>query len=142
MMQAYPMPFFTKLEVSDMNRSLSWYNDVLHFDSVFQLPDSTGDIVMAHIRGEQYQDIMLILGRDNKDIKGKGVILNFLVKEVDSFAERAFTVGAKIVEGPINRPWNARELVLKDPDGYSITLSAAIYGDKSFEEIEEDIKTN
>ncbi|MFS1516636.1 hypothetical protein V1503_09095 [Bacillus sp. SCS-151] len=39
------------------------------------------------------------------------------------------------MEGPIDQPWNARELILKDPNDYTITLSMQINNDKSMDEI-------
>lgn len=139
-MEAYPMPLFVKLDVANMKKSLNWYKEVLHFHSIFELPDNDGNIVMAHIRGEKYQDIMLVSGQYNEEAIGKGVVLNFTVRDVNLFSENARKENAKIIEGPINRPWNASELVLKDPDGYQLTLSMNIDKDKDFDDIVEQIK--
>ncbi len=136
-MEFYPMPLFVKLAVENMERSLHWYTNVLGFESVFELPDDDGQAVMAHIRGQKYQDIMLVSDSKShaKRVKGQGVILNMTVDDVDSFATRANELKADIVEGPVDRPWNARELVLKDPDGYLITLSMVIDKQKTFTEV-------
>ncbi|MDQ0221110.1 VOC family protein [Peribacillus cavernae] len=139
-MEFYPMPLFVKLSVSDMERSISWYKRVLNFESVFELPGEKGNIVMAHIRGKKYQDIMLV-NQNEKLSNGKGVVLNFSVDDVDSFSDRAIKAGAKILEGPIDRVWNARELVLCDHDGYVITLSKGIDTGKAFEDVLEQVKS-
>ncbi|MCY9160700.1 VOC family protein [Bacillus atrophaeus] len=139
MTEFYPMPLFVKLSVSDIERSLSWYKAVLHFESVFELTGNDGKKVMAHIRGKKYQDILLESAQMNTDINGKGVKLNVTTDDVDSFFEKAKSVEAKITEGPIDRPWNARELVLQDPDGYLITLSMQIDKNKTMDEITEQI---
>ena len=131
----YPMPFFVKLSVGDMERSINWYKSVLNFESVFELRGENGEIVMAHIRGKKYQDIMLVADRNDKQGNGKGVVLNFSVDDVDIFSEPGIRANAEIIEGPINRPWNARELVMRDCDGYLITLSMGIDKEKAFDDV-------
>lgn len=136
-MEFYPMPLFVKLFVSSMEESLCWYKEVLRFESVFELPGNDGKTVMAHIRGQKYQDIMLVSESEQNDrnSNGKGVILNFSVENVDLIAEKASKANVIAVEGPIDRPWNARELVLRDPDGYLITLSMGIDKEKAFDDV-------
>ncbi|MDX8367057.1 hypothetical protein [Cytobacillus sp. IB215665] len=53
-MDYYPMPLFVKLSVENMDYSLKWYNEVIDFKSIFELPDKEGNTIMAHIRGEKY----------------------------------------------------------------------------------------
>ncbi|MEC2074624.1 VOC family protein [Metabacillus fastidiosus] len=134
-MEFYPMPLFVKMSVNNIEISLSWYKDVLNFQSVFELPDKDRKTVMAHIRGKKYQDIMLVSKQSDCESKGEGVILNFAVDDIDKFAIRAAKIGAEVKEGPVDRPWNARELVLKDPDGYVITLSMMIDKGKAFDDV-------
>lgn len=138
-MEFYPMPMFVKLSVHHMDRSLSWYKDVLDFEPVFELPDQNSKTVMAHIRGEKYQDIMLVSEQKEKEINGKGVVLNFTVEDIDFFSDRAIKARAEVVEGPVDRPWNARELVLKDPDGYLITLSMGVDKEKRFDDVMDQV---
>ncbi|MED4454239.1 VOC family protein [Metabacillus fastidiosus] len=139
-MEFYSMPLFVKMFVSNMAISLSWYKDVLNFKSVFELPDKDGKTVMAHIRGKKYQDIMLVSKQSDREFNGEGVILNFAVDDIDKFAIRATKIGAEVKEGPVDRPWNARELVLKDPDGYVITLSMMIDKGKAFDDVIDGVR--
>ncbi|ONK21109.1 glyoxalase/bleomycin resistance/extradiol dioxygenase family protein [Bacillus sp. VT-16-64] len=142
-MEFYPMPFFVKLFVSRMETSLSWYKNVLGFEPVFELPDKDGNVVMAHIRGKKYQDILLVLESEENDksSNGKGVVLHFSVEDVDLYAEKASAAKAFIVEGPIDRPWNARELTLRDLDGYVITLSMRIDREKTFDDVVSQVQS-
>jgi uncharacterized glyoxalase superfamily protein PhnB len=136
-MEFYPMPLFVKLSVSNMENSLCWYKEVLNFESVFELPGKDGKIIMAHIRGKKYQDIMLVAESAHKDINanGKGMVLNLSVDDVDLYSKKASKASAVVVEGPIDRSWNARELILRDLDGYLITLSMGINKEKEFNDV-------
>ena len=136
-MEFYPMPLFVKLSVSNMESSLCWYKEVLNFEPVFELPGKDGKTVMAHIRGKKYQDIMLVSEseQNDKNSNGKGVVLNFSVGDVDLYSKKASKANATVVERPIDRPWNARELVLRDLDGYVITLSMGIDKEKAFNDV-------
>jgi predicted enzyme related to lactoylglutathione lyase len=81
---------------------------------------------------------MLVQER-NKEPKGKGVVLNLTVEQIEEYYERALSERAVIVEKPIKRPWNAYELLLADYDGYLITLSMRLDQEKGFEEIVKDV---
>jgi uncharacterized glyoxalase superfamily protein PhnB len=142
-MEFYPMPLFVKLSVSNMENSLCWYKKVLNFESVFELPDKDGKIMMAHIRGKKYQDIMLVAESKQKEVNsnGKGIVLNFSVEDVDLYSKKASEARAVVLEGPIDRPWNARELVLKDLDGYLITLSMGIDRKKNFNDVINQVES-
>ena len=47
---------------------------------------------------------------------------------------------ARILEGPLDRPWNVRELVVLDPDGYRLVFNGPVPGAelRSFDEIVAD----
>ena len=42
---------------------------------------------------------------------------------VDRLAERAREIGAQILAGPSTQPWQTREVMLADPDGYRLTFT-------------------
>ncbi|WP_214484192.1 VOC family protein [Bacillus sp. SM2101] len=134
-MEYYPMPLFVKLSVKNMDDSLKWYNEVINFNSIFELPDKEGNTIMAHIRGEKYQDILLLKDNSQDKCSKQGIVVNLSVEDVHQFFERALAANTKVIEGPIDQPWNARELILKDPNDYTITLSMQINNDKSMDEI-------
>ncbi len=133
MTEFYPMPMFVKLQVKNMDESVNWYKEKLGFQSVFEMKG------MAHLRGAKYQDLMLLASNEADGLKGSGMIINFNAENIDIIAEKAVREGAEIVEGPVLRPWNTKELVLKDPDGYILTFSAPVDIHKKFEEVIERI---
>ncbi|KML28723.1 VOC family protein [Rossellomorea marisflavi] len=132
-MEAYPMPMFVKMEVRDIERSVKWYKDVLEFNEVYSLRGEENKMVMAHIRGERYQDLMLIPA--GSIVHPQGITINLQWHDVHLTAGRA--PDSSIVEGPVDRPWNAREVVLIDPDGYRVTLSEMLHSSLSFDEVRQ-----
>jgi catechol 2,3-dioxygenase-like lactoylglutathione lyase family enzyme len=139
MEEFYPMPVFVTLEVKNIETSKTWYEDALGFRSVFQSPPgSVADATMIHLRRDRHQDLLLFSAQeDSLEQCGLGVILNFLPGNVSvsDLAERAKRSGAPRVEGPIERPWNVREITVHDPDGYQIRFSEVLDVDKSFDEV-------
>ena len=123
--QIYPMPSFALLTVSDVDRSSRWYQDTLGYADVFTLRGDGGKALLAHLRWCTYADILLTPNRAPIDgPRGLGVSLNFATVSADEVADRARAKGATILDGPIDRPWNARDVTIADPDGYRLTFTA------------------
>lgn len=121
----YPMPAFPTLMVTDVGRSSRWYQDVLGFADVFTARASDGTEVLAHLRWCRFGDLLLAPQRTPLEgSPGQGIVLNFAAEEVDALAERVRVVGAAIAEGPVDRPWNTRDLAVHDPDGYRLNFTA------------------
>ncbi|WP_410766527.1 VOC family protein [Haloferax sp. DFSO60] len=129
--EIYPMPLFVQLEVADIEASVGWYRE-LRFDVIYEMP------TMAHVRREQYADIMLVAGRDVDDIHPKGVgVRTYLTVESDSFdtlATRASERAGVTIE-PQTTAWNTREVRATDPDGYELVFSAVVDAERSFADV-------
>jgi len=124
--ETYPMPSFVTLVVSDIERSTDWYCNGLGFLEVFTMPGPGGAPSLVHLRWTRYGDLLLYPDRGGAlaaTPRGKGVGLNYAAEDVDQLATRAREHGAQVVEGPVDRPWNARELVILDPDGYRLVFN-------------------
>ena len=139
-MEIYPMPMFPTLAVGDVGASVGWYSEVLGFGTVFVLPGSDGEPVLGHLRWRTYADLLLVPdegGSDSSGRKGVGVSLSFLVGDVsvDAMAEQLTGLGVELEEGPVTRPWNTREIVVADPDGYRLVFFEPVDVEKSFEEV-------
>jgi catechol 2,3-dioxygenase-like lactoylglutathione lyase family enzyme len=132
--EIYPMPFFVRLEVRDLRASLTWYQEKLGFINLYTLDGPQGPI-MGHLRFAKYADVMLVPERSASATKGEGLSLYFTVNkgELDPLAANA---GDAVIEGPVNRPWNAREFVARDPDGFMLIFGEGPVDDKkSFDEV-------
>jgi len=124
----YQMPSYTTLLVNDLNLSTRWYCDILGFTLISQMPGPNGHPFVSHLRWAPHADIMLIEESANHPItasKGSGVTLNFsaLRESVDTIADRARNQKVLQISGPHNRPWNTREVIIIDPDGYRLNFT-------------------
>lgn len=136
--EVYPMPSFPTLTISDLNVSTRWYRDVLRFEVIFELPSR-----IVHLRRQRYQDLLLVPGPPDffspiRSEVGRGVSLFFALggpADLDAFASQAAASGAAAVEGPVNRPWNVREVVFRDPDGYRLVFGGGPVVERQFEEV-------
>jgi len=121
----YPMPAFPQLIVSDVTRSSEWYQQTLGFADVFTMRMPDGTPIIAHLRWCTFGDVLLIPARNPIDgPRGAGVILNFSSEDADAIAAHAATLGVHPVDGPVDRPWNARDVAFLDPDGYRLNFTA------------------
>ena len=139
--EIYPMPSFLTLAVSDLRASAAWYCEAAGFTQVFSMP-GPGDVPsLVHLRWVKYADLLLFPEREGfSQPRGLGVGLNYSSADVDELARRLREHNARILEGPVDRPWNVRELVVLDPDGYRLVFNGPIPGAelRSFDEIVAD----
>lgn len=140
----YPMPSFAGLEVADTAASSRFYQDALGFTEIFTLPNPSGMPMLVHLRWVKWADLLLrpAVGRFSGP-KGLGISLTFTAFEggldaIDALHERARRHGAKIIAEPGNRPWNARDFTVEDPDGFRLTFTKGpVNTDLSFDEVME-----
>lgn len=128
----YPMPMFVNLEVLNLDISAGWYQQALGFREVYHVPG------LIHLRRDRYQDVLLIPSASGGfDSPGKGVVIQLQAGEVsvDEIAENARQSTPTSVEGPLDRPWNVREVTVQDPDGYRLRFSEPIDTNLSFNEV-------
>jgi len=141
--EIYPMPFFVNLNVSDLAASSKFYQETLGFKNIFTLPGPGGKPALVHLRWSKYADLLISSPRDGKPVpepRGAGVSLSFQMLErfdgsVDALAEQAKAGGANIVSGPLDQPWNVRELTVLDPDGYRLVFTAPLHTNLEFDEV-------
>lgn len=130
----YPMPAFVTLQVKDVTISSEWYKTALGFRSVYEAP---APVSLIHLRRARYQDLLLLPARPDVEIvTSPTLVMNFAPDETSlaDLTESVKASGARY-EGPVERPWNVRELTVYDPDGYVIKFSEPISLDRSFEDI-------
>jgi uncharacterized glyoxalase superfamily protein PhnB len=124
-LDVYPMPSFPILSVGNIDASSRWYQDVLGFAHVFTMPGPGGGAGLVHLRWAKYADLLLRASPAILETKGIGIALNFAVTDgsLDALAARAKKAGAVFVQEPGDRPWNARDFTVADPDGFALTFT-------------------
>lgn len=145
--EIYPMPMFPSLSVTDVAASVDWYVNMLGFVSVFNLPAPNGGFAMAHLRWRKYADLLIVPDVDSNQtahLKGVGVSLSFLVDRtnVDDMATDLLGKGIALSEGPVTRPWNTREIIVTDPDGYKLIFFEPVDTTRTFEDVAGAIKAD
>jgi uncharacterized glyoxalase superfamily protein PhnB len=131
--EIYPMPSFSMLIVKDLEATSTFYQTALRFKHIFTMPGPGGKPALVHLRWIKYADLLIARPRDGKELtepKGVGVALNFSLfdrfdGDIDAFAEHARKHGANVA-GPINQPWNVREVTVVDPDGYRLVFTVPL----------------
>lgn len=120
----YGMPMFVTLEVADLRAARDWYVDALGFVELFAIPGPDGP-VLIHLRRWQFQDLLLRPAAGTRHA-GDSISISFaaVYGEIDALAERARAHPAGRVEGPVDTPWNTRDLRAVDPDGHAIVMTA------------------
>src|SRR6266498_2708869 len=119
--EIYPMPSFATLVVRDLEASSKFYQEALGFKHIFTMPGLGGTPALVHLRWVKYADLLTVLPRDSRDLlepRGVGVSLNFNLFDrfngnIDALAEHAREKGANVI-GPVDQPWNVRELTILD----------------------------
>jgi len=145
--EIYPMPSFPTLIVEDVEASSSFYQNALGFKQIFTMSGLDGKPSLVHLRWVKYADLLITRPRDGNKVtgqKGTGVSLNFNMLEhfdgsMDAFAKYAREHGAN-VSGPVDRPWNRREVTVLDPDGYQLIFTMPININLSFDGVIERVR--
>jgi len=136
--EIYPMPSFVRLSARDLSESRAWY---LHigFIEIYAMNGPAGTPIMSHLRWAKYADLMLVQATFSVTSPGDTFTLYFTVERgrVDEIAKLA---KESVLEGPVLQPWNAREVVLRDPNGLLIAFSEQGDTSRSFEDVMSSVR--
>ena len=114
--------------MNDLDRSLSWYRDVVGFDVEETWKDGE-KVIGASLRAG---DVSFMIGQDDwkkgRDRKkGEGFrIFCTTRKSVDDIAKRIKAKGGLLDHEPQDQPWGMRDISVTDPDGFKITIAQNI----------------
>jgi uncharacterized glyoxalase superfamily protein PhnB len=126
--EIYPMPMFATLAVVDVAAVARWYGDALGFGTMFAGPPVGGQPSLVHLRRNKYQDVLLVPSPATGSAAPPATLtLSFSADEVDELAGRARSVapvGASAVTGPVDTPWNTRDLKVTDPAGHQLIFTS------------------
>ena len=106
------------LEVSDYDRSLAWYRDVLGWDVVFELTDWKWAQLQSPVEG-----LLVGIGQSEQVREGGGATLTFTVKDIAAARGSLEAQGVRFdgetreIEGMV------KLATFYDPDGNALMLS-------------------
>jgi len=113
------------LTVRDLQKSLTWYRDVMGFvvDREYEREGKLRAVAL------QAGAVRILIGQDDgakglDRIKGEGFSLQFTTAQnVDEIAKRIKALGGTLDSEPAD-VWGARAFRLRDPDGFKLTISS------------------
>jgi uncharacterized glyoxalase superfamily protein PhnB len=115
------------LTVSDIQRSMRWYRDVIGFVVTDEWR------VEGALRGAEMRAGAVEIFLDQDDwkkgrdrIKGEGLrIYGRTVQDIDRLAALIKSKGGVLSHEPQTQPWGERDFGMVDPDGFRITFSSS-----------------
>ena len=121
---------WTILGVSDVRRSFQWYQALFGqaatlpaHDYFGQIVDSDGTVLVCLHQWGAHEHPSL--KSPDTGQPGNGLLLFFRVDDFDLALPRARALVSRLDEEPhVNPNTQTREVSLRDPDGYSVTISA------------------
>ena len=120
--------FGVSLTVKDLQKSLSWYRDVMGF-SVDRKIERDGVLRGVALRAGEVQ---ISINQDDgakgwERVKGEGFSLRITTDQnIDEIARRIKEQGGTLDLEPTDMPWGARAIRLRDLDGYRLSISSVI----------------
>jgi predicted enzyme related to lactoylglutathione lyase len=121
---------WTIIGVSDVGGSFKWYQSLFGqaetlpgHDYFGQLLDTDGTVLLCLHQWGAHEHPSLM--SPNEAPPGNGLLLFFRVDDFDMALKRARALVARFEEEPhVNPNTQTREFLLRDPDGYYVTISA------------------
>ena len=111
-----------QLRTTDLEASIRFYVDDLGFDLAFRWEDFYAGLCAGaaeiHLKRVDAPDPSIA-----HVAAGDHVHLYIHVDDVDAMAARLRARSVPVLAGPIDRPWNTREVVLRDDQGHTLYFS-------------------
>jgi len=113
--------FAVTLFVADLEESKKFYRTAFYKEVVWEDPNSAvfqfGETIINLLQGSEAPGL---IGPAVVATKESGSRFQFTVQvpDVDVHAERLINAGINLVNGPVDRLWGIRTLLIADPDGH------------------------
>ena len=119
-----PTESFVILYHEDMQAARNFYEGVLGLE----IREITYEWFIGYWISDKHEMTLCISSSPDERVKsgagGKGVVIDFVVTDVDETCERLAESGVGFVEPPTDKPWGLRTASLLDPAGYMLTLTS------------------
>lgn len=116
---------FSNILSKNVSATAIFYEELLGMKRHF---DSDWFVILTHDDVEGLE--LGVLQRDHEIVPEAvraapaGVMITFVVDDCDVIYERALKQGVVVVETPADMPYGQRRMLLKDPDGTVVDISA------------------
>ena len=142
--EIYPMAMFPTLSVADVRASVEPYTERVGFASVFTLPGPDGGVAMGAPYGGGSSRTFAGAGRRDVgrwSMQGRGgcAFVSGGLGAGGRGGRKPCRQGSGDCGGPVTRPWNVRDIVVFDPDGYRLVFFAPVDISRSFEDVMGDV---
>lgn len=111
---------WTTLRVSDLERSIAFYRDVLGLHPMARMGTDAHRVVMFGPDGTTKLELIWEAAPIPENA-GIGVSMGFIPDDLDAFMSRMAELGIPAV-GPVSPSSDIRFYFIRDPDGYTIQL--------------------
>ena len=126
--------FIPELTVTDMTRSVHFYEAALGFTTTFVIPGPDEQAVFTSLSNRDATLMLSVPRAENPEPEvpaalGSGVTLYLTVSsddDIDALFERAWNAGARVITEPTDQFWGDRDWTVADPDGYRITVAKQV----------------
>ena len=107
------------LFVEDLGETRAWYSAVFAKPPMFEDPHSVVfDLGNTIVNLLHVSAVPELIGPAALRTDGSGVVFTLAVDDVDAMATEMERRGAKLLNGPMDRPWGIRTASVRDPDGH------------------------
>lgn len=116
---------FTNILSSNVTETASFYQELLQMNRHF---DSDWFVILTHADCHNFE--FGILDRNNPLVPEKarhqpaGVLLTFVVDDVEATFLKAKDMNVAIIEEPTDTPYGQRRMLVEDPDGTLVDVSS------------------
>ncbi|MEM9970122.1 MAG: VOC family protein [Pseudomonadota bacterium] len=118
---------FTNILTDDVAATAQFYEDIL---GMTRASDFGWFAILSHPEMPALELGILDQTHDTvpRRLNGRpaGVILTFVVSSVEDIHSQALTMGVEIIDGPTDLAYGQRRLMLRDPAGTAVDISAPI----------------
>jgi catechol 2,3-dioxygenase-like lactoylglutathione lyase family enzyme len=109
------------LFVEDLGETRAWYSAVFAKAPMFEDPNSVvfdlGNTIVNLLHLSAVSELIELAAAALRS-GGSGVVFTLAVDDVDAMATEIERRGAKLLNGPLDRPWGIRTASFRDPDGH------------------------
>ena len=119
-----PTECFVILYHEDMSAGRSFYEDILRLE----IRELTYEWFVGYWVSSKHEITLCISSSPEERARwgaaGKGVVIDFVVPDVDASYRLLMKRGVEFVDPPRDMPWGLRTATFLDPAGYTLTLTS------------------